>query len=190
MTNRFASTGAALDVQVRWRDADTPCPESAQSESSAVTLSDTANIAHSSRLSQSLGDDSLLGVQMKVDSLGTVACKTVTGDGAFGATSVNGDYVQNGTYNGEPAYQSPQLHWLWKTAGGEWRLSGNLGNLYQYFTKDAPAGTINGTYSVGSNATGTPTVADGTTAKWTFAEDTDDEPPIVTVVIEYEVTSA
>jgi hypothetical protein len=87
-------------------------------------------------------------------------------------------------------HKSAPLHWLWQTAGGEWRLSTSLGNLYQHFTKDAPSGAINGTYSVGSNATGTPTVADGTTAKWTFAEDTDDEPPILTVVVEYEVTAA
>jgi hypothetical protein len=95
------------------------------------------------------------------------------------------DVPEQGEYNVAPWYLAG-YHYLWRTTGGEWRLSDDLGGTCAYFTKDAPSGEINGTYSPGTNATGTPTVGDGA-AKWTFAEDTNEEPPLLTVVVEYEV---
>jgi len=183
MTNRLAA-GNEISVEVLWRQAGSPCPSEEINSLATVTLSNADNIAHSNLLSQSLGDDYLLGVRLKAGAVGQVAGKQVTGNGQLLSGSVNGDYRPGGTYNGQPYYVRVDdgYYIFYWTSTSQWRIAAALGNDYAYFYK---IGGVDGTYTPGPHCTGNPVVAPATVSWWSYVNPIYEDHPILNAVVEY-----
>ena len=72
-----------------------------------------------------------------------------------------GDYTQNGTHNGEPAYErdGDGAYWIWSDGGGNWYISAGKGALPSCWYR---TGDIAGEYAP-VIYTGTATVVSPTT---------------------------
>jgi hypothetical protein len=183
MTNRLAA-GNEISVEVLWRQSGSPCPLEDVNSLATVTLSNAANIAHSGQLSQSLGDDYLLGVRLKAGAVGQVAGKQVTGNGQLLSGSVNGDYRPGGTYNGQTYYVRVDGGYtiFYRSSSSQWRIAAALGNDYAYFYK---TGGVDGTYTPGPHCTGNPVVAPATVSWWSYVNPSYEERPVLVAAVEY-----